>query len=70
MDTSDFTNNQGECPKCGLDGDFEYGKCELVEDMCYFPWECKNCGLQGEEYYRLEFSGHNVFTKDGDVIEL
>lgn len=25
---------------------------------------------QGEEWYRLEFVGHNVITEDGDMIEL
>ena len=38
--------------------------------MCYFPWECLTCKHKGEEWYSLEFIGHNVIDEDGNNIEL
>ncbi len=38
--------------------------------MCYFPYECKSCGLKGEEWYSMQFAGHNIYNENGDYIEL
>ena len=54
----------GICPFCGSDY-LDYGGMEPEDNnMVYYPWTCKNCGLQGEEWYTLEFSGHEI--KDGE----
>ena len=63
------SNNQGICPFCG-ESNLEYGAVEFEGEMCYFPWECLTCKHKGEEWYSLEFIGHNVIDEDGNNIEL
>lgn len=62
-------NKQGFCPRCKQPW-LNYGAVEFEDDMCYFPWHCDNCGLEGEEWYSLEFNGHNVVNENGEQIEL
>lgn len=64
-----YKNEQGKCPKCRSDN-LEYGAISLEGDMAYYPYTCKDCGQQGEEWYKLEFAGHNVYDEDGEIIEL
>lgn len=64
-----YTNEQSLCPRCKSEH-LDYGSMMLENDMCYFPYICKDCGQQGEEWYRLEFAGHNIITENGDNIEL
>ena len=65
----DYKNEQGFCPKCSS-GNIDYGSAEFVDGMIYFPYKCKDCGTQGEEWYSMEFQGHNIYNKDGEIIEL
>ena len=60
------SNWQGMCPYCNS-RDLDYGSIEFEDDMCYFPWECCGCGKTGEEWYSMEFAGHNVNTEDGNI---
>ena len=69
MNKEDYKNEQGVCPKCG-GGNLNYQPMKYEDSMCYYPYKCEDCGQEGEEWYRLEFVGHNVITEDGDVIEL
>ena len=70
MDKDNYTNKQGICPKCG-GYNLDYQAIQYEDDgMCYYPYKCEDCKQQGEEWYRLEFQGHNIYTEDGDVIEL
>lgn len=69
MDKEDYTNRQGECPKCHS-GNLDYDAVEFSDNMCYFPYKCEECGQEGEEWYSMVFSGHNIYTEDGDKIEL
>ena len=69
MREEDYTNEQGLCPKC-KSGNLDYFSQDTDSDMIWYCYKCKDCGQQGEEWYRLEFQGHNVITEDGDVIEL
>lgn len=62
-------NDRGYCPFCGGDN-LEYGTVRFEGDMCYFPWQCPNCKHEGEEWYSLNFIGHNVIDKNGDNIEI
>lgn len=70
MSTVGYLNIQGECPRCG-EHDLDYGAISFEDgDMCYFPYECRKCGLEGEEWYKLSFEGHNVIDENGDLVEL
>lgn len=69
MDKEDYTNRQGECPKChGYNLDYE--PIDFSDNSVFFRYKCGDCGQEGEEWYSLEFQGHNVYTEDGDKIEL
>lgn len=69
LEKSKYINECGVCPRCGKE-DLEYGSIQLEDNMCYFPYECKSCGLEGEEWYSMQFAGHNIYNEDGDYIEL
>ena len=69
MNKEDYVNEQGVCPKCG-EHQLKYDSIRYTDDLCWYPYRCEACGQQGEEWYRLEFQGHNVITEDGDIIEL
>lgn len=63
-------NEQGICPFCGSEN-LGYGCMELEDgEMVYYPWTCNNCKREGEEWYELNFQGHNIITKDGDNMEV
>lgn len=64
------SNKQGVCPFCGEEGTLYYDCVEFEDDFCYFPWKCANCGHEGEEWYSMEFDGHNVIDKDGNNVEI
>ena len=57
-------NNSGVCPVCGELIE-DYGSMEFEGDMGYFPWHCHNCNTDGEEWYNLEFAGHNYYDENG-----
>lgn len=62
-----LSNEQGKCPYCNHE-DLEYGAAEFEGDMLYYPWTCEHCGRTGEEWYDLNFVGHN--DDEGNIIEL
>ena len=64
-----LTNYEGQCPFCNSN-DLDYGAIEYEDNMVYYPWKCEHCGHQGEEWYDLIFTGHNIITEDGDSIEV
>lgn len=64
MKTKMKSNKQGHCPHCDSNN-LEYGALEFEREMFYFPFECKECGQIGEEWYYMEFSGHNVVNEEG-----
>lgn len=61
-------NEQGLCPKCESNN-LDYGCVQFDGNMCYFPYICAECGTQGEEWYSMEFEGHNIKTEN-DLIEI
>lgn len=69
IDESKLVNKQGVCPNCGEEN-LEYDSIQLEDDMCYYPYKCNNCGVKGEEWYYMQFNGHNVFDENGNFIEL
>ena len=62
-------NEEGLCPFCG-ECDLEYGCIEPADTMMYYPWTCKNCGKQGEEWYDMRFAGHSIENEDGCMEEV
>lgn len=66
---NDYSNKQGECPKCH-ESNLDYESIRLEGEMAYFPYKCNNCGQEGEEWYSMEFAGHNVYDEEGNLIEL
>lgn len=59
-------NETGKCPFCG-EQNLDYGVVVFQFDTCYFPWKCLSCEHEGEEWYSMEFIGHNVETEDGFI---
>ena len=67
-DFKQYENTQGKCPRCrGMH--LNYEAIELTGDMCYYPYTCEDCGQQGEEWYNMEFAGHNVLDGE-ELVEL
>lgn len=64
-----YKNEPGVCPKCGSH-DLEYDVINVECEAAYYPYTCNDCGQEGEEWYSMEFTGHNIITKSGEVIEL
>ena len=69
MNKEDYVNQQGVCPKC-QGYNLDYQPIGFTDTMCYYRYKCEDCGQEGEEWYNMEFAGHNVYTEDGDMIEL
>lgn len=62
------SNEQGQCPYCNS-YELEYGAIEMQDDgLAFYPWTCEHCGHSGEEWYELNFIGHN--DEDGKEIKL
>lgn len=64
------SNKVGVCPFCNHDGVLDYDCVNNEGEMCYYKWTCTNCKHEGEEWYRLEFIGHNVIDENGDNVEI
>lgn len=64
------SNEVGVCPFCNEVGLLEYGCMNNDGELTYFKWTCANCKHEGEEWYRLEFIGHNVIDEEGNNIEI
>lgn len=69
MKKDDYLNKSGYCPKCRGDN-LNYQPIEFCDDACFYAYECADCGQVGEEWYNLSFIGHNIYTEDGEQIEL
>ena len=69
IDINNLENRIGVCPHC-KEKELEYGTIELEGECAYFPYKCSNCGLEGEEWYFMEFTNHIIYDEDGNDIEL
>lgn len=56
---------QGTCPYCG-GTDIDYDVAEFEDDYIFYRATCSECKRSFEEWYKLEFVGHNV----GDDFEV
>lgn len=63
------SNKQRTCPFCGEEKLY-YGEVHFEREMCYFPWQCLDCEHEGEEWYSMEFIGHDIIDENGDIIEI
>lgn len=65
------SNKVGVCPVCNK-ASLEYDRVEMGIDpeFDYYPWYCKECHAQGEEWYVLKFMGHSIVDEDGELIEI
>lgn len=49
----------GECPVCNAKIE-DYGCLEVIDDQIKYPFTCKNCGVSGAEWGRIEFDGFTI----------
>lgn len=64
------SNEMGTCPMCNGNM-LNYDSIEVEDDMLvYYKWCCLDCGCEGEEWYELNFVGHNIIADNGDNIEI
>ena len=56
-------NCAGVCPVCGK-RDLEWGYLQSNEEEIGYDYVCKNCGVEGTEYYKLVFNGHVIYHND------
>lgn len=63
---NELLNKQGYCPYCKKNN-LEYVEVQFEGEDLYFPWRCKDCGLEGQEWYHLSFEGHNIETEEGTI---
>lgn len=61
------SNKVGVCPVCNKES-LEFGCIDPYFN--YYPWVCKECHAQGEEWYELKFIGHSVVNEEGELIEI
>lgn len=65
----ELVNEMGFCPKCD-ENTLNYGEIQFADDLAYFNWTCEECGLEGKEWYRLEFLGHSFYDENGKLVNL
>jgi hypothetical protein len=53
------SNRVGVCPYCNGNS-IEYSEVQFEGDHLFFPATCDKCGRHFEEWYYMDFSGHNV----------
>lgn len=49
----------GVCPICNAEI-VDYGCLEVIDDQIKYPFTCKNCGVSGTEWGKIEFDGFTV----------
>ena len=63
-----LSNKQGQCPYCNSNS-ITYSSMELEDNMVYYPCTCDNCKRYFEEWYELNFTGHNVGSNGQHIID-
>lgn len=62
-------NEEGVCPACGSDEGLDFDSAEIADGHVKYPWTCEKCQATGDEFYEMNFVGHeNVTDKDGKSI--
>jgi len=52
----------GTCPKCGA-RNLDYGMSEIEDELVRYEYVCPDCGIDGVEWHRMEFSSHAVVKR-------
>ena len=58
---------QGVCPFCHQET-LDFGAAEFIDNNMVYPWKCTTCNHEGEEWYELNFIGHNADALAGEII--
>lgn len=56
-------NCEGVCPVCGSKN-LDWGFSEFNGEEMGYDYNCRDCGAEGTEYYKLVFNGHVVYHND------
>lgn len=64
------SNKSRVCPFCNKESILYYKFVNNGNYTCYYKWVCFECEKEGEEWYRLEFTGHNIIDENGDNVEI
>ena len=59
------SNEVGKCPFCNS-YNLDYDCVNNEDNLCYYKWQCLECKHEGEEWYSLNYIGHNVYNNNGD----
>lgn len=54
-----ISNQLGVCPYCNSQN-LNYDTVQWESDHIYYPCTCRSCGKYFQEWYYLDFVGHNV----------
>lgn len=54
-----ISNQLGVCPYCNSQ-DLKYDTIEFEDGHVYYPCTCRNCKRYFQEWYYLDFVGHNI----------
>ena len=63
------SNEVGKCPFCNS-YNLDYDCVNNEDNLCYYKWQCLECKHEGEEWYSMEFIGHNVYDNNGELVEI
>lgn len=53
----------GICPICNVDN-IQYEDCYIEDGYVVYPFVCNNCGANGAEYHKLEYSHSTAYAKE------
>lgn len=56
------SNYRGICPICN--SDIQYVDCCIADGYVVYPFVCNNCGADGSEYHKLEYSHSTAQAKE------
>ena len=66
MENKYKSNMCGVCPVCGS-RDLRWGDSDCNGDYIGYEYECGECHINGTEWYRLVFDGHEVEEYDAET---
>ena len=64
------SNKSRVCPFCNKENILYYNFVNNGDYTCYYKWICFECRHEGEEWYEMSFSGHNIIDENNESIEV
>ncbi len=61
--TKTVASTQGKCPNCKSE-DIDYGVMIPQDEFVFYPFTCNECGVEGKEYYNLEYTETDYYVTD------